>query len=420
VKAPFEERDPSLPAGVGKIVKSGTRWFRVSIGTAAILLIRMARIVPLTPAVDLTGRRASLAVKSRLRGAERYILVLDLYSHLRESHPETHVGYWAFHLPEGEAVTTFSIDLTTIGPDSVWKEGAGGRQPALHSWSNPDYVFDPLIGIQLVLRDRANRVLENRFVTGKVADPDVLRSYYHRVHHGHGYTPSEPFLFELHAAMLRRLERLFLARIAPGARVLDAGCGRSLFTEIRPRWPFAIVAADVELDLLAERKALFPEVTWVVAGAQPLPFAGASFDAVFAGELIEHLPDPAAGLAEFHRVLRPGGTLILTTPNRLRLANVVDGSERPYSPDHLSELSYDEVERALPAAGFTVEESTGLHLELLLNWLSPLPKLDRLQRRWNRPWAVPLMRLLLAAGALFPRYALDLVFVARKRAASAP
>jgi len=225
-----------------------------------------------------------------------------------------------------------------------------------------------------------------------------------------------------HADALLNMNRELADRagIQPGARVLDAGCGRSLFTEIRPRWPFAIVAADVELDLLAERKALFPEVTWVVAGAQPLPFAGASFDAVFAGELIEHLPDPAAGLAEFHRVLRPGGTLILTTPNRLRLANVVDGSERPYSPDHLSELSYDEVERALPAAGFTVEESTGLHLELLLNWLSPLPKLDRLQRRWNRPWAVPLMRLLLAAGALFPRYALDLVFVARKRAASAP
>jgi len=380
----------------------------------------MARITPLQQAVDLSRRRATLAVRSRLREASRYILVLDLYSHLRESHPETHVGYWAFHLPEGEAVTTFGIDLTTIGPDSVWKEGAGGRQAPLHSWSNPDYVFDPLIGIQLVLRDRENRVLENRFVTGKVADPEVLRSYYHRVHHGHGYTPSEPFLFELHAAMLRKLERLFRAHIPEGARVLDAGCGRSLFTEIRPDWPFRIVAGDVELDLLRERRALFPQVTWVVAGAQPLPFADRSFDAVFAGELIEHLPDAALGLAEFHRVLRPGGTLILTTPNRLRLANAVDGSERPYSPDHLSELSYDELRRALPAAGFAVEHSTGLHLELLLNWLSPLPKLDRLQRRWNRPWAVPLMRLLLAAGALAPRYALDLVFVARKRESPSP
>ena len=74
---------------------------------------------------------------------------------------------------------------------------------------------------------------------------------------------------------------------------------------------------------------------WLVADAHPLPFRDAAFDALFAGELIEHLPDPRPALAEFRRVLRPGGALILTTPNRLRLANLADGSERPYSPDHL-------------------------------------------------------------------------------------
>jgi SAM-dependent methyltransferase len=269
------------------------------------------------------------------------------------------------------------------------------------------------VGIQLVLR-RDGRVLENRFVAGRVADPEVLRAYYHRVHAEHGYTPAEPFLHELHAAMLRKLERLFLRHFAPGSRVLDAGCGRSLFTEIRPDWPFGIVAADVDLDLLAARKAELPAVRWVVGDAHPLPFRDAIFDGLFAGELIEHLPDPEAGVEEFRRVLRPGGTLVLTTPNRLRLANVVDRSERPYSPDHLSELSYDEARALLRARGFTILEESGLHLELLLNWLSPLPKLDRLQRRWNRSWAVPLMRLLLAAGALAPRYALDLVFVARR------
>ncbi len=275
-------------------------------------------------------------------------------------------------------------------------------------------MFDPVLGIQLVLR-RDGRVVENRFVAGTVADPEVLRSYYHRVHAGHGYTPAEPFLFELHAAMLRRLERIFLEHIPAGARVLDAGCGRSLFTEIGRRWPFTIVAADVDLDLLRSRQAEHPEVRWAVADAHPLPFKDAAFDALFAGELIEHLADPAQGVAEFRRVLRPGGTLVLTTPNRLRLANLADRSERPYSPDHLSELSYDEARALLERCGFEIVRSTGLHLELLLNWLSPLPKLDRLQRGWNRPWAVPLMRALLAAGALAPRYALDLVFVARRK-----
>lgn len=374
----------------------------------------MARIQPLTPTIDLSSRRATLRFRSRVKDAARHVFTLDLYSHLRERHPETHVGWWRFALPEGDAETAIGVDLTTIGPGSLWKQTVAGPEPAMDSWSNPEYVFDPIVGIQLVLRSADGRVLENRFITGKVADPDVLRAYYHRTHASHGYTPVEPFLFELHAAMLRKLEPLFLRHIPRGGRVLDAGCGRSLFTEIRPDWPFSIVAADIDLDLLAARKAAFPQLRWAVADAYPLAFRDLSFDALFAGELVEHLPDPRPGLAEFRRVLRPGGTLILTTPNRLRLANLADGSERPYSPDHLSELSYDEVRAMLQAEGFAVLHATGLHLELMLNWLSPQPKLDRLQRRWNRPWAIPLMRALLAAGALAPRYAVDLIFVARR------
>ncbi len=373
----------------------------------------MARILPLSPWVDLTTRRGRIRFRSRLRGATRYVFAVDLYSHLRESHPDTHLGYWVFELPEGEAEIEIGIDLESIGPGSLWRETPKGRVSAVDSWSNPAYVFDPVIGIQLVLRNRKGRVLENRFVAGRVADPQVLRSYYQRVHAGHGYTPAEPFLFELHAAMLRKLERLFLEFIPREGRVLDAGCGRSLFTEIRPDWPFALVAADLDFDLLRSRQAEFPGVRWVAAGAQPLAFRSGLFDALFAGELIEHLPDPRPGVAEFRRVLRKGGLLILTTPNRLRLANLVDGSERPFSPDHLSELAFDEVKQLLASEGFQVLKAIGLHLELCLNWFSRAPKLDRLQRSWNRPWAVPLMRLLLAAGALAPRRSLDMIFVAR-------
>lgn len=380
----------------------------------------MARIHALTPQIDLATRRAAFRFLSRMRRPQGWTLAVDLYSHLRESHPDTHLGYWVFTLPAGEASHTIRLDFTTIGPDSVWREtSSGGREPAADSWSNPAYRFDPVIGIQLVLRDPKGRVRENRFVTATVPDPEVLRAYYGQVHASHGYTPSEPFLFELHAAMLKKLDAIFLSRIPQGSRVLDAGCGRSLFTEIRPRWPFMIVAADVDHALLRERRAEFGDVHWAVAPATPLAFVDRAFDAVFAGELIEHLADPRQALAEFRRVLKPGGLLVLTTPNRRRLANVVDGSERPYSPDHLSELSYDEVESMLGQEGFEVVESTGLHLELLLNWFSAQPKLDRLQRRWNRPWAVPLMRLLLKAGALAPRYALDLVFVTRLKPAGA-
>ena len=69
----------------------------------------MPRIEPLNPAVDLSSRRASVRFRSRLRGADRHVFAVDLYSHLRERHPETHLGYWVFALPEGEAETTIGI-----------------------------------------------------------------------------------------------------------------------------------------------------------------------------------------------------------------------------------------------------------------------------------------------------------------------
>jgi hypothetical protein len=175
----------------------------------------MARIIPLTPVVDLSRRQAQVRFRSDVRDSARHVFAVDLYSHLREKHPETHVGYWVFPLPEGPAESTIGIDLTHIGPGSLWMETGARRVSAIDSWSNPDYTFDPIVGIQLVLR-RDGRVLENRFVAGRVADPDVLRSYYHRVHAEHGYTPAEPFLHELHAAMLRKLERLFLRHFAAG------------------------------------------------------------------------------------------------------------------------------------------------------------------------------------------------------------
>ena len=104
------------------------------------------RITPLTPAVDLRTRRGSFRFRSQVEEPAKHVFAVDLYSHLRERHPETHVGYWVFALPKGRADVTIGIDLSAIGPGSLWKETPAGREPALDSWSNPGYVFDPVIG----------------------------------------------------------------------------------------------------------------------------------------------------------------------------------------------------------------------------------------------------------------------------------
>src|SRR5689334_5867687 len=95
----------------------------------------MARIIPLTPTVDLSTRRGTIRLRSTLLHASKYTFTVDMYSHLRESHPDTHVGWWQFPLPEGDQVTTIGIDLTTIGPGSLWRQAADGRrEPAVVSW----------------------------------------------------------------------------------------------------------------------------------------------------------------------------------------------------------------------------------------------------------------------------------------------
>lgn len=92
-------------------------------------------------------------------------------------------------------------------------------------------------------------------------------------------------------------------------RVLDLGCGN------RPYRPFLVNATGYvayDLDPLGSS----PEV---VGRAQRLPFQAAAFDGVLCTQVLEHVPEPWAMLDEVARVLRPGGTLVLSAPLAWRL-----------------------------------------------------------------------------------------------------
>lgn len=104
------------------------------------------------------------------------------------------------------------------------------------------------------------------------------------------------------------------AGLKPGARVLDAGCGDSIFPVYLARCGYRVTAVDRQLDP-AVGDYHQARVHYVRGDLTALPLATGSFDAIFCISVIEHLPEDqtAVALEELRRALRPGAPLLLTT-----------------------------------------------------------------------------------------------------------
>jgi len=118
-------------------------------------------------------------------------------------------------------------------------------------------------------------------------------------------------------------ERFLLAAVRPADHVLDVGCGEGLLAAALEDAGALVVGIDVAEEPLRRARTRHPSLDLrVVDGEGPWPLHDAAFDVVWAGEVIEHVADTATWLSEVRRVLRPGGTLLLSTPAHERLARV--------------------------------------------------------------------------------------------------
>ena len=377
------------------------------------------RVSPTTPAVAVRQRRATTTVRYSTGDPSEYVFTIDIYGFRDHRHPDRHVGWWRFELPRGEGTAELHLDFDPVRRESVTVRVSGEALPLIDSWHHDGYVFDPLGDLKLVIRDADGQIRRIEQTLLKFFDRDVLRGFYERQYACEGYASprDQPFLWELHEYKKTRLQRLFEKLIPAGGSVLDVGCGRSLFSEIDVDFPFTVVAGDLEYAGVRARAGEVPEQHWLVFDADHVPFADRQFDALFAGEIIEHMPDVPATLAEWYRVLKPGGVVIITTPNRERFLSVADRRLRPYSEDHLSELSYRELAGPLLVeAGFEFVGQSCLHLEIwLTNVWTDVPTDDHLQSYGNTRRNVWLMKWMFAVGRLVPWLSMVLIVVGRRR-----
>lgn len=124
--------------------------------------------------------------------------------------------------------------------------------------------------------------------------------------------------------------------------VLDIGCGSGYGTAALAEPASSATGIDLAPDALAYARSHYqgPNLRFVAASALALPFPDASFDLVTAFEVIEHLHQGTPLLAEAHRVLRPEGVLLVSTPNKTYYAET--RVQQGPNPFHLHEFECDE------------------------------------------------------------------------------
>lgn len=157
----------------------------------------------------------------------------------------------------------------------------------------------------------------------------------------------------------QRMDRV--ATLGPPGRLLDVGCGTGIFLRLAKRHGWEV--AGTEISHAGAEAAKAEEATVREGEIWEAEFPAASFDLVTCWHVIEHVSDPRRFLEEIYRILRPGGWLVLATPNLhdyvFRAAYTAARGRPPrfYEPNerevHLFVFSAETLQRLVASVGFT-------------------------------------------------------------------
>ena len=218
-----------------------------------------------------------------------------------------------------------------------------------------------------------NRIVENDLI--RRVDPDEYQDRIKNVYGGpQGALLSTASMLSLHVPLGKRLFRTRKFDLRGMKSILDVGSGAGQIAGHLLEYADSdarITCTDLSQAMLvrARRRLKSERPAYIVADLSALPFADASFDGVTCGYVLEHLPDPAVGLGELARVMRPGGRMLLLTTednfsgawtSRLWCCQTYNREELKRLCESLGlrwkkELWFTPVHRAIRAGGICVE-----------------------------------------------------------------
>ncbi len=166
---------------------------------------------------------------------------------------------------------------------------------------------------------------------------------------------SENYWFRRHQAAY-----LHLREEVQGPRLLEVGAGEGYGAALLAERAPAVLALDYDALAIAHLARRYPELAAARANLAALPVAGGSVDTVVSLQVIEHVWDHPQFVAECARVLRPGGLLMLSTPNRLTFSPGAGSADKPVNPFHTHEFTAAELCRLVAGSGLEVVAVRGL------------------------------------------------------------
>jgi SAM-dependent methyltransferase len=214
-----------------------------------------------------------------------------------------------------------------------------------------------------------------------------------------------------------------LLPLVDGKTVLDLGCGEGYGVDLLATRALEAVGVDLAPEAVFHARNIYhrPNLRFLYMDIYHLELEDESFDTVCSLQVIEHLHEPGGFMEEAMRVLKPGGTCVISTPNRLILS---PGRDTPINPFHIFEFDSEQF-LGFMRRFFAEVELVGifhagklrLHDRLVRRDFSQFcldipPRLDRL---FYRPFFVPSIRTKdFRAGGGDLAGAVDFIAIARK------